>query len=429
MITEKIFNTVKKEGMFENCTGAVLAVSGGGDSMAMLNFFIENIDFPFAVGHINHCIRKEADEEEHLVENFCKKHGVPFYKKKIDIPKLSPTGTETYARERRYEFLNELRWKLGYSHIVTAHNADDNTETFLLNLIRGSGSNGACAIPPLRDDKVARPLINVSKKEILEYCHEKNIPYATDMTNFEPICKRNVLRNQIIPQLKKLNPAFDTAVSNYIEKTRIEYAFISKQGEIAYKKAELINGIEVSKIKEPVLLRYCIRKAYEKASEGQALCDKSTVDIENMLNNSKNGSCICLAGKIIAEKSYGNLLFRKDEQNTHLEKQKLHEDDNTLEGLGIIHVSKVSENADLPLEYLDALYVKVAESGDKIKLREKGGTKSILKLYSDEKMPSELRKTNPVITYNDTPVYVWGFGPDINHKPKNEGLKIDFTDL
>ena len=170
-VCEIIGKTAARERLFEGCTGAVLAVSGGSDSMTMLSWFIENSPVLFAVGHFNHGLRAEADGEQKMLEEFCREKNVPFFAEKADIAKLCPKGvsTETLAREKRYAFLDALRKKLGYSHIFTAHNKNDNVETFLLNLIRGTGTDGACGIPPLRKDLVARPLLDLSKSEIVAY--------------------------------------------------------------------------------------------------------------------------------------------------------------------------------------------------------------------------------------------------------------------
>lgn len=431
MTTEDVIRrTAEREKMFENCSGAVLAVSGGSDSMTLLSWFISNSPVPFAVGHVNHGLRKESDDEQKVLEAFCREKNVRIFSKKIDIPSLCPSGvsTETFAREKRYEFLNELRKELGYSHIFTAHNRNDNVETILLNLIRGAGSNGACGIPPLRDDLVARPLIDLDKKEIVAYCIANGLPFAHDKTNDEPICRRNVLRNEIIPQLRELNPSFDEAVARFIGTQREQNGLIEEAAQAVYAKSKTKSGLSLEYFREhgDAFLGLCVRRAFEDATDGKKLSKTLTDELCELVKNGKTNARLCLTDGITAEKSYSELLFLKDVGTTGGYSQILRIGENVIDGTGVLTLTE-SPKGKIPKELLGRLEVRPAKSGDKIKIRESAGTKSVLKLYSDTKMPTERRKTNPVIVCGEKVVHVCGYGTDAAFAVQNGGLTADFT--
>ncbi len=429
-VDDVIRGTAERERMFENCSGAVLAVSGGSDSMTLLSWFIEHSPVPFAVGHFNHGLRAEADDEQKALEAFCKDRGVRVFAAKEDIRGLCPKGVsiETFAREKRYEFLDGLRKKLGYSHIFTAHNRNDNVETFLLNLIRGTGLNGACGIPLLRDDLVARPLLDLDKKEIVAYCREKNIPYAHDKTNDEPVCRRNVLRNEIIPLLRKLNPSFDEAVARFINTEREQSGLIEEAARRVYGEAKTENGLSLEYFKENgyAFSGYCLRRAFEDATGGKKLSRALTDALCDLVKNGKTNARISLTDGITAEKSYSEVVFLKNSRKSADYSLVLREGENVIEGVGVLTLTE-SPKGRIPRSLLGRLEARPARSGDRIKIRESAGTKSVFKLYSDAKVPTEKRKVNPVLVCDGRVAHVCGFGTSADIAEKENGLKADFT--
>ena len=174
---EKVLETIKKYNLIENGDKIVIGVSGGPDSIALLNVLLEIkkdkiIDFGMVVCHINHMIREEANDDEEYVLNFCKRYNIEFYARRIEIEKIakeSKIGTEEAGRIARYEFFNEILEKTSSNKIATAHTANDNAETVLMNIIRGSGTAGLKGIEAKRDNLI-RPLINCTRAEIEEYC-------------------------------------------------------------------------------------------------------------------------------------------------------------------------------------------------------------------------------------------------------------------
>ena len=253
-LDKKIINTIKKYNLIEKGDKIVLAVSGGPDSMCMLNALIENYivndtnqncqkgPSPLAtseivVAHVNHMIREEAADDENYVREFCESKGIEFYSKSIDVQKMAnnnKTGTEEAGRMARYEFFDEILEKTNATKIAIAHNKNDNAETVIMNALRGSGITGLKGIEPKRG-KYIRPLIECERFEIEEYCKEKQLNPRIDKTNSENIYTRNKVRNVVIPYIQEeFNPNIINTFSRLSELVREEEFYIEKQVLGAY---------------------------------------------------------------------------------------------------------------------------------------------------------------------------------------------------
>ena len=209
MLEEEVLKTIKKYNLINEEDSIVVGVSGGPDSICLLNILNnlkDELKIKLFVAHINHMIREVADEETEYVKSFCDKLGIECYVKKADIPKLSvesKKGTEETGRNVRYEFFNEVLKKTGSNKIATAHNSNDRAETVILNILRGSGISGLKGIEAKRDEKYIRPLIETDRDKIEEYCKEHNLEPKYDESNNENVYHRNKVRNEIIPYIKK----------------------------------------------------------------------------------------------------------------------------------------------------------------------------------------------------------------------------------
>ena len=207
---EKVIETIKKYNLIEDGDKIILAVSGGPDSISMLDILYkiqqnEKINFKIVVAHVNHMIREEAMEDAIYVKNFCKKRNIEFYLKSIDVKKIANNnkiGTEEAGRKERYKFFDELAKKINANKIAIAHNRNDNVETVFMHILRGTGINGLKGIEPKRGMYI-RPLIECERREIEEYCEENNLEPRIDKTNFENIYTRNKIRNVLIPYVQK----------------------------------------------------------------------------------------------------------------------------------------------------------------------------------------------------------------------------------
>lgn len=185
----------------------LLGLSGGVDSIALLYLLFKK-EYNISAAHMNFNLRpKDCDKDQKLVEDFCKKHQIPFFVKSVDTKKYKEEhklSTQIAARELRYNWFHELIKEHQFDFLVTAHHLDDNIETFLINILRGSGINGLSGIPQLQD-KIIRPLLNYSKKEIRDFAIKNNIEWREDNSNSENDYLRNSLRNLVLPELEKID--------------------------------------------------------------------------------------------------------------------------------------------------------------------------------------------------------------------------------
>ena len=185
------------------------ALSGGADSMCLAHLLSRRPGLTLHAAHFDHCLRgAESEEDARFVQRWCQEHHIPLHLGRGDVAaqaKALGTGIEETARQMRYAFLRETAGHIGAQIIATAHNADDNAETILLHLIRGTGLSGLCGIPPRRGDLI-RPLITTSRAEILAYLDHYQIPHREDSSNLDPTYARNRLRTQVMPVLQALNP-------------------------------------------------------------------------------------------------------------------------------------------------------------------------------------------------------------------------------
>ena len=243
---EKILETIKKYNMIENGDKIVLAVSGGPDSICMLDILndIKNdetidINFEIVVAHVNHMIRKEAEEDEKYVKKYCEEKQIEFYSKSIDVQKMANNnkiGLEEAGRKARYDFFDEILEKTNAQKIAIAHNKNDKVETVLMHILRGSGINGLKGIEAKRG-KYIRPLIECERNEIEEYCTEKKMQPRIDKTNFENEYTRNKLRNLLIPYIKKeFNPNLIQTIDRLSNLVAEEENYMDKQVENVYKE-------------------------------------------------------------------------------------------------------------------------------------------------------------------------------------------------
>lgn len=210
----------------------ILAVSGGPDSIFLLTKclnFQKTHPFKIIVAHVNHKLRgKESDKDEKLVQTCAKQNSLPFELKKLR--KITNGNVEEICRNARYRFFEELRKKYRASLIITAHHRDDNIETILFNLIRGSYLEGITGMDIYAQDrKILRPLLNIPKKEILAHLNRRKVNYRTDKSNFDVRQSRNLLRHKIIPEMKKINPNFEKTFLKNVELFKETSQFIRQQ--------------------------------------------------------------------------------------------------------------------------------------------------------------------------------------------------------
>jgi tRNA(Ile)-lysidine synthase len=239
----KVINTIKKYNLINANDKVILGVSGGPDSLFMLdilNKIKDEFKFEIVVAHFNHMIREEANDDENFVVEFCKKIGVKCYTKRIDVKEFANTkkiGTEEAGRILRYSFFEEVLKKENANKIAIAHNKNDKVETIIMNTLRGSGISGLKGIEAIRDNKYIRPIIEIDRCDIEKYCEENKLNPRIDKTNFENTYTRNKIRNVVIPYIKQeFNPNIIETITRLSEVISEEDEYLKKKVKEEYEK-------------------------------------------------------------------------------------------------------------------------------------------------------------------------------------------------
>ena len=269
-------STIKKHGMRSLMEkGVLLGFSGGADSVMLLMLLHEyrnreNLDFKIVCAHINHGIRgAEADRDEEFSKSFCNGLADEFISVKLDVPQIakeSSIGLEEAARNARYStFQDIIRGREDIFCISVAHNATDNAETVVFNMVRGAGLSGMCGIKPVRDN-IIRPLISVSKDQIVSLLREFNISYVTDSTNLSNDYTRNYIRNEILPSLTRISSNPIRSISRMTENLAEDLAYIDSVADDALRtlNSDRIQAQELRKLDTSVFARVISQLIFEK---------------------------------------------------------------------------------------------------------------------------------------------------------------------
>lgn len=229
-------------------SNSLLALSGGVDSMVLAALLIRS-GVKFSAAHCNFQLReKDSDDDEEFVRNFCSQNGIELFVKKFDVEEFMKSGnysTQMAARELRYSWFEQLIGENGFDLLLTAHHLDDSVETFLINLSRGSGIAGILGIQK-RNQKIFRPLLNYSKKEIIDFAVENNIGWRDDRTNLETVYARNKIRHQIVPVLKEVQPEFLKNFSKTVDYLKSDYLLLKNHIEETKKNLFKPKGNDIS---------------------------------------------------------------------------------------------------------------------------------------------------------------------------------------
>ena len=267
------------------------AFSGGADSVTLLHLLQKYCTahrIRLYAAHVNHLIRgDEAECDESFCREFCEKSGTELFVLRFDVPALAAKtgkGLEETARQVRYDYFDSLCRNKQIDLVATAHNATDNIETVLFNLARGAGSEGMSGIP-LKRGNIVRPLLFAPKSDILNYCEEKGLAFVTDSTNSDTAYTRNFIRHELVPQLKRINPDAEGAVSRACAQLRRDNDYL--KGEAA--KYSLSSGRKIlASLDDAILSRVLAREleqaggtpSYERITEmaGDVRSDKTVSD-------------------------------------------------------------------------------------------------------------------------------------------------------
>lgn len=433
---------LRENAMLSPGDDVTVALSGGADSVALLavlRALRRTLEITLRAAHFHHGLRgAEADRDEAFCRALCAEWEIPFTCGRGDAAaEAARTGEslETAARSLRYAFLEQN----APGKLATAHNADDNAETLLLHLIRGAGPRGFCGIPPVRG-RIIRPLLCVTRSEILQYLAQHGIPHVEDSTNTDDGCLRNRVRHRLMPLLRAENPSFTQAANRAMRLARAEDAYLSRLAAEAAARCAVPGGYSAEALLrlEPVLRRRVLLSALhtlELASPSEA----DVLRLEALLRSRNPSAALTLPGGIRVCRSYDVLLLHPQEPAPELPPCALNVPGETQlpGGAGVIRCT-VTKNSDFDHKNLNIFAVNYAmitergwtarsrRSGDRLTLS--GGTGTVKSLMIDRKIPRALRGRLPVLLCGERLIAVFGLGLDPAYRaaPGERALLFQF---
>lgn len=411
---DKVKTAIKRYAMLDGADEVTVALSGGADSMALLNAMLSIggcYGIKVKAAHLNHMIRgAEAERDEEFVREYCAKKNVELICERADVPSYAREnrlGTELAARRLRYDFFK----RISAGTVATAHTASDNLETVVFNLTRGTAINGLCGIPPKRDIFI-RPLILCTRQDVEDYCNENKIPYITDSTNLSDDYARNKIRHNVIPVLKEINPSVERAVSRTCAYLNEDRAYIDKNAEDIYKRCMTDKGElsvkSISEFPDAVSKRVISEFLHDVAN----CTDIGSEHISAVLKVCKTGGKISLPDRITVCAENGKLFVCTGENKNKFSDLKvcITETVNDLFTNGE-KINNLLLNNSLDCDKIvGRLVIRTREAGDSIRIANRGVTKTLKKLYNECGIPVAERQTLPVIADDNGAVWIYGIG-------------------
>jgi len=449
---KKVRDTIIKYNMIRDGDRVVVAVSGGPDSVCLLDILQElkdELGIELVVAHFDHGLRPGEDEAEtKFVESLTAALNLPFETKKAG-PGMGQEGAslEERARHARYQFLEEVKEKFVSQKIAIGHNLNDQAETVLIRLLRGSGPSGLAGIPPCREEKIIRPLIEITRGQIKSYLELKGLPHMTDSSNLQACYLRNKIRLELLPRLREYQPRIVELLGRTADIMRNDEFWLATMAEEWVERWAETRGD--GEIRIPLssfamladalknrVIRYAIKKT------GGSLRRVSLRHIEainQMAMGEKPQTRVNLPKGIIAKKVYDRLVFTGTKDTRSEDFFYLLDRPGTfdLTTLGRTILLAEMEKAALSemgtsrwCAYLNAdrltypLTIRNVRPGDKFVPLGMSGHKKLKDFFMDLKVPSEDRGQTPILFCRDIPIWVCGFRIDDRFKILPETKKI-----
>lgn len=458
-IMEKFLGTIKANNLIDKGEDVVVGVSGGPDSVCLLHLLWrlrEDFNINISVVHLDHQFRGiEAQKDARYVEELCESLGVKAFIFSYDVGKYSREKGITFeeaGRELRYRLFDEVAKETGSSKIVVAQNRNDQAETVLMRLFRGSGLDGLTAIDYKRDGKIIRPLLDINRKEIEEYCKKYDLKPRIDKTNLETIYTRNKIRLELIPYIEKnFNPGIIDALWRSANLLRDDSQYLNllteeKLKDITIQKNKNEYSLDQNKFDK---LNIAMKKRVLRKAIGEVkgnLKEVGWTHIESVIEliNKKNvGSRVDLPGHITTQLGYNSIDVKKSKELQGENKTYDFEYElgigkityikalNTSIKVEIVEMSKVYNNKkDKNTALIDynkvngSLCIRNRRNGDKFKPVGMKGTKKIKDYFIDQKISKDIRDEIPLLCDEKGIIWVVGYRMSESYKVDKKTDKV-----
>ncbi|MCJ7595459.1 MAG: tRNA lysidine(34) synthetase TilS [Desulfobacterales bacterium] len=443
-IFTKVRETLSRYEMIAPKDGIIVALSGGPDSVCLLHVLHElkdELDVRLVVAHYDHGLRPDEDEAEtQFTRDLAASLNLPFETEKAScLFEGRPPSLEEKARNARYAFLERVRKKAQAHKIALGHNLNDQAETVIMRLLRGSGPSGLAGIPPMRNKTIIRPLIQVRREEIEAFLAARNLSYVTDSSNLQARYLRNRIRQEVIPLLTSYQPRLVEHLGQMAETLRGENEYLDQIAEDwLNREAAPGPGGELSVplsafagLIRPLRNRVTRRIIKRVKKDLRRISHEHIQSVSILAGAARPQGVLNLPKGMTIIKSYDRLHF------TASRPAKAGPFNYSLSGPGTIHLEEIGRTlsieemetaGDLGLEappgiaYLDAdklqypLLLRNFRPGDRFMPLGMKGHKKVKAFFADLKIPSYLRNATPILIYRDTPVWICGFRIDERFK-------------
>ena len=436
--TKQILNFLEKEANIDNNDTVVVACSGGPDSMALLNLTIEyrnKKDIKIVCAHVNHNVREASKDEKIFVEEFCKRNNVIF--EYMVIEHYGDDNFHNEARTIRYNYFEDIVNKYTAKYLFTAHHGDDLIETILMRINRGStlrGYSGFSRILKLKDYMLVRPLITMTKEEILKYNEENNIDYVTDESNKKDVYTRNRYRKYIVSEIKKED---ELAHKKFLKfsNTLQEYSnYIDKITKNKKEEMYINNKLNIDKFnqEEHIIKTNILYNILEELYKDDLMLvtDKHVELLFELIDSNRPNSKLHLPNNLIAIRRYNEIEFTKEDIEDSLYEIELIDQIQLTNGktIEIVKESDMTNNFICRLDSNEIklpLYVRNRREGDKIEIKGLNGSKKIKDIFINEKITSDERMLWPIVLdSNENIVWLPGLKKSKFDKTKEEKYDI-----
>ncbi len=444
--------TVQKYDMVQPGDRVVVAVSGGADSVALLHaLWAIRLDFHLSLvaAHLNHGLRPEGEREALWVGRMTGKLGIPFHPGKVDVrsfQKQKALTLQEAGRELRYSFLQEVASKCRAGKIAWGHTADDQAESLIIRLLRGSGTRGLSGIPPVRDGIHIRPLIETWRKEIEDYLGSQNIAYLTDPSNQSLLYLRNRVRHELLPLLQQYNPRIRQILIQMADLFRAEEEFWKKHVDekfpavVRSRRRDFLSLDVPCLVAQPLPVRFrCLRSAVQLVQGHLRRVSLSHIwAIQGLLEGTEPNKTLSLPQGLTVTRAYNVLsLTLSREEATSFEY--------SVPGPGYVEIPEIGRGmrfevqsrkrkvlfeespnvAMLDFDALDfPLTLRTFRPGDRIQPLGMEGEKKVKDLFMDCKIPTLHRKQVPLLFRGDRLLWVTGIRIDHRARLKPETQRI-----
>lgn len=432
---QKVLRFIKENDLIKTNDKILIALSGGPDSIFVLHFFNKyknKFKIELSAVHINHLLRgQESDRDEMFCEAVCKELVIPFYSYRKNVKALAKRknlSIELAAREVRYSAFQKLAKENKSDKIVTAHTANDNIETVFLNLIKGAGLNGIAGIPVKRGN-IIRPILCLTKTEILNYLESNQFEYRIDQSNLSNEFERNFLRNEIIPLISKLNPSLDKAILNTsvnlqglinelnLDKDETDLRFIRNE----FVKIPITYFAKKNKKISLHLLKNVLDQNFGVKFQSTDI-KKITSLIDNQAGKSEE-----LSASLVALRSRNEILIKQKTEKPKLISKEIKAGEKVKIGNKTLSIEKINPVnikiiIDSNIEFISAdnlqsvFQIRNWKDGDKFNPIGMKGTKKVSDYLNDIKMDSFEKKNQLVLLNNNKIVWIIGKRLDDNFK-------------